>query len=213
MAQVLTDIPVWFYAISSGVYLISAIICFLVSYFSFKAYKMSSKKNLLYLFLSFLILGFGFLSLTIPSIYVYTTQEMKIQYPISINQINYMGFNIYYLTSFIAYLFLVITYFSGKVKNKFLVLFVPLWYADSVQFHVISLLLLLLILIQSISNSIKKKRLNSYLVTFSFLCLSIFHLLWIFVSFNVMIYLIANLILIAGFLSFLYMLIRVNRND
>ena len=204
------EIPLWFYEVSSGIYLLSAIICFFVGYFAFKAYKMYSKKNLLYFFLGFTILGIGFLILTLPSIYVYLALEFYEQPPISINEINYIGFSLYYITSLIAYILLASMYLSEKIKNKFFVLFVPLWYADSLEFHLLSLVLILLVFIQTIFNSLKKKKLNSYLVSFTFLCLSIFHLLLILIPFNVTMYLIANLILITGFASLLYMLIRVN---
>lgn len=212
MGMIEPMIPLSFYGIVSGIYTSSAIICFLVSYFAFRGFDKTSKKNLLLLFLGFLVLGLGFLALSVPSFYVYFVLQAYRRPSVSINLVNYTGFLVYYLLSFIAYLLFALMYLSDEDdKKKLWVIFVPLWYADSVKFHVVSLILLAFILVQTILNSIKRRNLNSYLVTFSFFSLSVFHLLMLLTTFTVKTYIIGNLFLIAGFLSLLCMLIRVNR--
>lgn len=203
-------IPVWFYLITSVIYSSSAIIGFLVSYFAYRAYRMTKNKVHLILFLSFLILSSGLVVLFGTSAYIYTTLELYRGSSISLNLLNYQGFRTYYILSAIGYLLLILMYLPKKIMNKLFILYVPIWYASSFNFHLISIVLLLYVMIQSIINSVKKKNLDSYLVTLAFTCLLIFHLLLLLTTFSQSMYVTANVFLIIGFLSLLIMLIRVN---
>jgi len=203
-------IPLWFYGTTSVIYLLSSLICFLVAFFSYKTYKMDKKKKILFLLFGFLLLGFGFIMLASPSLYIYFGLKNYQQTTLSINYVNYIGFSAYYVLSTIAYFLFLIMYFPKNFKTKNFIIFVPLWYTDSVNFHILSIVLILTVLIQTIINSIKKRNLNSYLVMFAFLSLTLFHLLLLLTSFSVTNFILANSILILGFLSLLFMLIRVN---
>jgi hypothetical protein len=204
-------IPLMFYGIVSFVYLAVAVIALIVGFFAFKVYRLTSENSVRNLFISFFILGLGFLILTATSLYTY----ISIEFYKSLSGIvlfNYYGFSVYYLLSIIAYILLALTYLSKKKGGKILpVLFVPLWYADFTQFHVISLLLLGFIIFKSLKNSIKRKEMNSYLVTFAFVSLAMFHILLLLTSFTPFMYTVANSFLIVGFLALLVMLIRVYR--
>jgi hypothetical protein len=204
------SIPLWFYFITSVIYSSSAIAGFLVSYFAFRAYKMTKNKPLMFLFLSFLILGIGFVILAVTNIYIYTTLEFYRSSSVSLNLLNYQGFRTYYIFSSIGYILLTLMYLPKKVMNKLFIIYVPIWYASSFNFHLLSIVLLLYIIIQSIINSIRRKNFDAYLVTFAFICLLVFHSLLILTSFSQTMYIGANIFLIIGFLSLLLMLIRVN---
>lgn len=206
----LESIPVWFYLITSVIYTSSAIIGFLVSYFAFKAYKVTKNKTHLFLSLSFLLIGLGFVALSSTSIYIYTTLQLYKGSSISLNLLNYQGFRTYYILSAIGYVLLILMYLPKKITNKLFILYVPIWYASSFNFHLFSIVLVLIVMIQSIINSIKRKNLNSYLVTLAFVCLLVFHSLLLLTSFSQSMYITANVFLIIGFLSLLTMLIRVN---
>lgn len=206
----LEQIPLWFYLITSIIYSSSAIIGFLVSYFAFKAYKMTKNKSHLFLSLSFLVISLGFVALSSTSIYIYTILQVYKTSAISLNLLNYVGFRTYYILSSIGYVLLTLIYLPKKAINKLFILYVPIWYANSFNFHVFSIVLLLLVMVRSIVNSIKRKNLNSYLVTIAFICLLVFHSLLLLTAFSQSIYITANVFLIIGFLSLLLMLIRVN---
>jgi len=210
MVNMLESIPVWFYLITSVIYTSSAIIGFLVSYFAFKAYKVTKNKTHLFLSLSFLLIGLGFVALSSTSIYIYTTLQLYKGSSISLNLLNYQGFRTYYILSAIGYVLLILMYLPKKITNKLFILYVPIWYASSFNFHLFSIVLVLIVMIQSIINSIKRKNLNSYLVTLAFVCLLVFHSLLLLTSFSQSMYITANVFLIIGFLSLLTMLIRVN---
>ncbi|MDI6826209.1 MAG: hypothetical protein QMD36_03385 [Candidatus Aenigmarchaeota archaeon] len=202
-------IPLWFYAVTSIFYTCSAIICFLVSYFGFKAHRITSEKSHLFLFLGFLTLGLGFLVLSVPSLFTYATLELYHGSSISINLINYYGFRLYYIVSLFAYFMLFLSYLPKKLRSKFFILFVPIWYASSFEFHVLSVALISFIVFRCAANLKEKKNLNSGLVTYAFTSILVFHLLLLLTPFSGSVYFVANIFLITGFVSLLYMLIRV----
>lgn len=203
-------IPVWFYSYSAVVYLLSAAIGFLISYFSFRLYRISSVKFNLILSLAFLALGFAFTTLTVTSLYTYfylpyfkTLQNLS--------SVNNIGFNLYYLTSLIGYLLILMMYLPEKIKNKFFILYVPLWYTDFTTFHLVSALFLFYVVVRNVMNFTKKKNLNSFLVMFAFATMLIFHVLLLQISFTPTLYLLAHSFLTIGFGALLMMLIRVSR--
>jgi len=206
-------IPLMFYWVVSAVYLAVAAIGFLVTFFAFRVYRIISEKSVRNLSISFFILSIGFLVLTAISIFTY----IQIQYNNSYSGIvvyNYYGFSIYYWLSLAAYLLLAFTYLpKGKKKSRRLipVLFVPLWYVDYTQFHLVSLVLIGFVIFRSLQNSLKRKNLDSYLVTFAFTCLAAFHVLILLTTFTPFMYVVANCFLIIGFISLLAMLVRVSR--
>ncbi len=203
-------IPLWFYLTTSIIYSSSAVIGFLVSYFAFRAFRMTKNKTHLFLFLSFLALSLGFITLSVTSGYIYTTLEIYKGSSVSLNLLNYQGFRTYYILSSIGYVLLTLMYLPKKVMNKLFIIYVPIWYASSVNFHLLSIVLLLYVMIRSVINSVKRKNLSSCLVTFAFICLLVFHSLLLLTPFSQSMYITANIFLIIGFLSLLLMLIRVN---
>jgi hypothetical protein len=203
-------IPLWFYLITSAIYSSSAIIGFLISYFAFKAQKITKNKAHLFLFLGFMLISLGFVVLSATSIYIYTTLEVYKKSSVSLNLLNYQGFRTYYILSSIGYLLLTLMYLPKKIMKKLFILYVPIWYANSLNFHIFSIVLLLYISVQNSINSFRRRNLNSYLVLFAFICLLIFHSLLILTPFSQFMYITANIFLIIGFLSLLLMLIRVN---
>jgi glucan phosphoethanolaminetransferase (alkaline phosphatase superfamily) len=205
-------IPLMFYGIVSFVYLAVAAIGFLVTFFAFRVHRLISEKSVRNLSISFFILSIGFIVLTAISIFTY----VQIQYYNSYSGIvfyNYYGFSIYYWLSLAAYILLAFTYLPKIKKGKKIipVLFVPLWYVDYTQFHLVSLLLIGFVIFRSLQNSLKRKNLDSYLVTFAFACLAAFHALILLTTFTPFMYVVANSFLIVGFVSLLAMLVRVYR--
>jgi hypothetical protein len=208
-------IPVWFYSYSAIVYGISALISLIISYFAFRLYRMSSVKVNLILFLSFLGLGLAFLSLTVASIYTYFyAPHLKTAISTGLNVLNKDCYNFYYLISLISYFLLLMVYIPGKIKNKFPLLYIPLWYTNLTSFHIAASALVGIIFVINLLNYLRKKSLNSFLVMFAFLTIMIFHLSSLFVPpFGMTFYLAAHTFLIIGFGSLLFMLIRVGKNE
>jgi len=203
-------IPVWFYLASSVAYGTSALISFLICYFSFRLYQKShSKLNLIPLF-GFLSLAIGFSSLLFASLYTYNYPDLF--KPLgNINQVNSQAFNIYYVASLLGYFILLMIYLPKTLKDKFFVIYFPLWYMDQFSYHVVSLIIVIFILLRNIIRLGKKSNFEAGLVVAAFAGIVLFHLLQLLLPFNPTLYLVAHGILTAGFLSFLWMLIRVSR--
>jgi len=146
-----TLVPSWFYIFSGLIYLVVGIISFSVSIFSFKLFRISSSKSQLFLSLSFLLIGLSFIILSGSSFYTY--QNSSISYNSLLN-LNDNAYNIYYLLSLVAYLFLVIINLP-KAKSEKYFSFIPLWFINSQGFHVAALLLLLYVAARSVWNFFK----------------------------------------------------------
>jgi len=204
-----TMVPVYFYLYSSLACAAVALISFLISYFSFKIYKKSSIKLNLILSLGFLALGIAFASLALASFYTYYYKPYSEDYA-NLTKMNYFAYNSYYILSSISYILFVVMYLPGKMKNKFFAFYLPLWYVDNLNFHVLSILLVGYVLLVNLINCLKKRSLNSFLVTLAFLTIEVFHVLFLLVPFDVSMYLAAHTLLALGFSSLLIMLIRVS---
>jgi len=200
-------VPLWFYGLATVTYMFVSVVCFLIAFLALRSYRIISSTSYIHLFFSFLILGFAFLALLVPSALTYLYRGLV---PSGMNRVNYLGFMTYYTLSLFSYIILTLLYLPRK-KRELPLIFVPLWYADSTRFHVSSIIMILYVFLRSLLNSLKKRNRDSYLVSYSFLSLLIFHLLLLLVPFNVRIYVTANVFLLTGFLSLLYMLLRVRK--
>src|SRR3990172_5205791 len=118
-------IPVRFYGFDSVMYLISAVIGFLVSYYAFKLFELTEKKFHFYLYAGFTTLSLGLLTIGLTSGYVYLNFFLTGQYigtdPYS--SVDDFGYWIYYLTSLVGYSILTMIYLPEKAK--FFPLFLP----------------------------------------------------------------------------------------
>lgn len=204
-------IPVRFYGFDSAMYILSAFIGFLVSYYAFKLYTTTNKKSHFYLQIAFTILSIGLLTLGLTSGYAYINYfRFATPNPI-LDQIVYVddfGYWIYFLSSLVAYSLLALMYVSEK--SRFLI-FLPPWYKGLPYFNVLSFFILSYVIFRSIVNFVVKKRLNSFLVMASFTLIGAYHILLFLASFSKLLYVAAHLSLLTGFGCLLLMLIRVNR--
>lgn len=203
----LSLVPLWFYGLATITYTFVSLVCFSIALLAFKSYRIISSTPYIHLSFSFLILGFAFLGLTIPSVLTYYYKGFV---PSGINRLNYFGFMTYYTLSLLSYIILTLLYMPHK-KHGLPLIFVPLWYADSAKFHTLSIIMTLYVFLRSLLNSIKRRNVDSYLVSYSFFSLLVFHLLLLLVPFNVRMYVTANVFLLSGFFSLLYMLFRVGK--
>jgi hypothetical protein len=205
-------IPVWFYIFSCLAYFASFAISLIVSYFAFRIYRTSSLKKFLYLGIAFLVLGISFLALTLSSIYTYFyVPYFRETLNIPLSFFNNSAFDFYYILSLVSYLLLFITYFPKEAKKKLYVLYVPLWFISSADFHLASLFLLAFVISRAAYNFYKYRSLNTLLVMSAFLLMASFHVFTFLLPFDLTLYLLSHALLAAGFISLLAMLIRVNR--
>lgn len=204
-------IPIRFYGFDSLMYLISAIIGFAVSSYAFRLFELTEKRFHFYLYLGFTILSMGLLIIAITSGYVYFNYFINKEYIAfdTLSMVDDFGYWIYYATSLIGYALFVLIYLPEKAK--FFPLLIPTWTRGFAYFQILSFFLLSYVVFRSILNFTKKRNFNTFLVAFSFLAISLYHLLLFFNVFGKIMYVIAHFSLLFGFLSLLLMLIRVSK--
>lgn len=205
-SSLVTLVPEWFYLFSGLIYLLAFAISIFVSYFSFKLYRITSSKPHALLSISFLLIAIAFAVISLTSVFTYQQSQSLTQ---DIFNLNSSSYNIYYILTLAAYLFLVMINLPKEDKKFYLL--VPLWFISSSQFHIVALMFLIYISARTVFNFFKTKNQDAFLVMFAFLMITLFHVFILLIPFGVELYLAAHIFLIVGFLSLLTMLIRVTR--
>ncbi|MBU3904819.1 MAG: hypothetical protein KJ906_01560 [Nanoarchaeota archaeon] len=204
-------IPEWFFGPHSFVYIICAMIGFLVSFYSYRSYQLAKGKDHLYLYLGFASLSMAFLILGITELYSYLSISSGVTNMFeAYSSFRDFGIWIYYAGSVIAYALFALVYLPKEYR--ILPLFLPMWWKGFPYFHSIALLLLSFTIFRSTGNWFIKRTKNSMLVFISFLLIGFYHLLLYFAAFSELLFVLAHVSLILGFLSFFYMIFRVSRN-
>ncbi len=200
-------VPPWFFGFDSVMYLLSALIGFLVSFHAFKLYNVTSKKSHFYLYASFAILGMGLLVLGVTTVFSISISSASV-FADNVSWVDDFGFWIYYASSVFAYGLLVMMYLPEKLRFP---IFLPVWFNGFPYFHVLSFFLISYVIFKSASNYVLNKNSNALLVLVAFTLMGLYHLLSLFTSLNEIMYVFAQLSLLSGFVSLLIMLTRVNK--
>ena len=230
-------IPLWFYEFSSMTYFIAAVVGILLSYFSFKLFNLTGKREQKLLFYAMLFIALGFIVLTIANVYglfhfqycipAYCQFDLTDPtYSLIIKGGNYA----YYLTSLIGYILLSMTYLKSikidKLLGKFFAL-IPLntaflfettqyWFFYPFDnlifqlFHLLSIVIIAYINFNTITNYLVLKSKYSFPVMVGFLFIGSYHFLMALTPFKPVVFSVAHLSLLAGLVSLLWMLVRVN---
>ena len=233
MQNMEVSIPAWFYGLDSIMYFVASIIGFLLTFYFYRIYALSSQKNHQYVYLAFLILSLGFSVLTVSSLYGYikfitcegvcSLQSLDLAFSFEdFSYLTYFGF------SLTAYVMLIFAYLDENIKfsKLFILLFLVylvfiagfltikrsfhVWYAYSEYFHLTSLVMMIFVLFRTFVNYNSEKSASSFLVMFSFLLLAVFHLFYLF-SFINEFYVFAHVSLLSAFFVLLVMTFRVKR--
>ncbi|MEK6947119.1 MAG: hypothetical protein AABX32_05935 [Nanoarchaeota archaeon] len=220
--------PQWFYSKDLLIDAISALVLLLIASFSVMYYKLNKKnKNYLYLAGSFFLIALSFLFkiLTNFTIYykVFVTRHLGdfiLTYPtvqVS-NVLFFVGFLLYRLLTLLGLYMLYSVYQKNQSKSNIflMVLFIIiLTYFSELEyfiFHIIALALLVLITLQYYNTYKKNKQSASKFVTASFAIIGVSQIFSIFIFYDNVYYVVAELIQLVGYLILLMTFIRVLRD-
>lgn len=220
--------PQWFYSKDLLIDAISALVLLLIASFSVMYYKLNKKnKNYLYLAGSFFLIALSFLFkiLTNFTIYykVFVTGHLGdfiLTYPtvqVS-NVLFFVGFLLYRLLTLLGLYMLYSVYQKNQSKSNIflMVLFIIiLTYFSELEyfiFHIIALALLVLITLQYYNTYKKNKQSASKFVTASFAIIGVSQIFSIFIFYDNVYYVVAELIQLVGYLILLMTFIRVLRD-
>lgn len=204
-------IPRWFFGIDVIFYVVALLIGLATAYYAYKVYAITGKKQHLYLFMGFVILSIGFLSLVLTSSYI-SVLALNPEFVIYNTTFDIMdfGFIMYYLISVVAYVFFNLMYLPEQKKTSIFGI-LPWWFVIFPFFHLFSVLLLAFPIFKSFVNWNQNRSRSSFAVFVAFGCIGLFHLLSFMTFSKAMFYVLANVFLILGFLSLLLVLFRVSR--
>ena len=209
VAEVL--IPIRFYGYDTIIYFVSALIGFAIAYKAMKLHEISGAKPHRFLYLAFTLLSVGMLTLSATTAFTYLKyfQEHEFLAFNGLFDVADFGYWIYFLSSMLAYILLIKTY-STKLSEKFAIgfLITSNYY---VYFNILLLFLISFVAFKTVANYFSRKSADSALVAAGFVLIALYHGLQLFTFADKIVYVLANISLVAGFLSLLIMLIRVNR--
>ena len=201
--------------------IVSAFISILIGYYASKAYKASSSKGLLYLYLGFIILGLGIFLRTITATFFVLVNRFTDTVPSSLAGLSNVGGIVFTLTQLIAYSLFIATYvYQSKGLNQqsigtvgvSAVAVLPiarLFYIPALE--IVAITMLGFVAVSSMINWLHQKTLNSALVFLGFGFMFFSHILYLFIIFNEGFLILGQLIQLVGFVCLLLMLAKVNR--
>jgi|GEM_PF-778049 len=220
--------PNWFYGIDSIIEIISIIICSLLLYYSYRCYKLTSENRYRYFSAAFLSLTLAFIAKVIGTLTIYepaiNTSSLGSMFhsmftavtPDMINALSFL-FHIFFMTAGFMMLFLIVSKLEWKDKRVIAMLgytvFIATWLgAIHYQlFYFTTFMMLCLISYSYYKNYTEIRSKNSLLVSISFGILLLSHLFFVFVIYNRMIYVAAEIIQLIGFLCLLIPFILIFR--
>jgi len=200
----------WFFGFGSMMEFIACVIAIAVAYQAMKAYKLSKEKTLLYLNLSFVLIGAGLLVDALSSFIVLLAGLHR-----GFFYLFGVGYTINFLAQLLAYGLLVYAYVHQTrnltAATEALAAVPLLFFERNAVTELILIFLLVYIAIQTSINYSMNKNTNSMLVFGAFTSLSIAHVFFLLYTVKPLFYPFAHIAQLFGFLLLLAMLLRVNR--
>jgi len=202
--------PSWFFGFGALMEFIAFVIAIAIANQALKGYKLSKEKTLLYLNLSFVLIGAGLLVDGLSSLIVFLAGARRIfLYPFAI------GYTINFLAQAIAYGLIIYAYIhqarSVGASSAVLAAVPLLFFERNAVTELILIFLLVYIATQTGINFSINKSANPMLVFGAFLSLAIAHVFFLIFPLAPIFYPFAHIAQLGGFLLLLAMLLRVNR--
>jgi hypothetical protein len=201
--------------------MVSALISILIGYYASKAYKASSAKGLLFLYMGFIVLGLGIFLRTITATYFVLVTRATDVAPSSLVGLSNLAGLVFTFTQLVAYGLFIATYvyqskgigqqslgLSGvSVAAVFPV--ARLFYIPSLE--IVAIAMLGFVALSVLINWLHQKTLNSALVFAGFGLMFFSHVLFLSMIFDEGFLFFGQLSQLAGFLCLLLMLVKVNK--
>jgi len=212
--------PEWFYGFDSIIELIAIIVCVLLVYYSYRCFKLTKEKKYLYFSTAFLSLTFAFISKITGTLAIYKPTITRTALGNSIHQA-FTGLTPFYINAlaFIAYiffmllgfmiLFLIVSRLTWKNQRVVALLvyfvFIATWLSviHYQLFYLTSFVLLLLITYHYYGNYREVKSEKAWFVLIAFGILLVSQAFFVFAVYSGIIYVLAELIQLLGFVYLL----------
>ena len=201
--------------------MVSAFISILIGYYASKAYKASSAKGLLYLYVGFIILGLGIFLRTITATYFVLVIRATDVVPSSLAGLSNVAGLVFTITQLVAYALFIATYvYQSKALGQRTIglegvaaaaVFpvARLFYIPTLE--ILAITMLGFVAVSSMINWLHRRTLSSALVFLGFGLMFFSHILYLFMIFDEGFLFFGQLSQLAGFVCLLLMLAKVNR--
>jgi hypothetical protein len=201
--------------------MVSALISILIGYYASKAYKASSAKGLLFLYMGFIVLGLGIFLRTITATYFVLVTRATDVAPSSLVGLSNLAGLVFTFTQLVAYVLFIATYVyqsKGLVQQSLGLSGVSvaavfpvarLFYIPSLE--IVAIAMLGFVALSVLINWLHQKTLNSALVFAGFGLMFFSHVLFLSMIFDEGFLFFGQLSQLAGFLCLLLMLVKVNK--
>jgi hypothetical protein len=200
--------PLWFFGFDSLMEFIAFAIAIAVAYQALKGYRLSKERTLLYLILSFALIGTGLLIDGLSSLLVLSARFRFLS-------LTALGYTINFIAQLVAYGLLVYAYIqqtrnlSSKVA---MAAAAPVFFfGHNPVTELILIFLLVYIAVQTAINYSINKSKSSLLVFGAFTSLTVAHLFFLAFTLVPVFFAFAHIAQLFGFLLLLAMLLRVNQ--
>jgi hypothetical protein len=201
--------PSWFFGFDSLMEFIAFVIAIAIANQALKGYRLSKEKTLLYLNISFVLIGAGLLVDGLSSLIVLLAHARRgFLYPFAV------GYSIYFVAQLIAYGLLVYAYIhqARGVSGPALMAAIPfLFFERNAVTELILIFPLAYIATQTGINYSINKNTNSMLVFGAFVSLVLAHVFFLIFVVVPIFFAFAHIAQLFGFLLLLAMLLRVNQ--
>jgi hypothetical protein len=202
--------PSWFFGFDSLMEFIAFVIAIAVAYEALKGYRLAKERTLLYLNLSFVLLGAGLLIDGLASMLVLLSRFHR-----ALLFLSGLGYTIDFVAQLLAYGLLVFVYIqqTRSVGAQVAMAALPIvFFEHNSVTELILLFLLAYIATQTAINYSINKSTNAFLVFGAFASLSIAHLFFLLYTLLPIFFPFAHIAQLFGFLLLLAMLLRVTQS-
>jgi hypothetical protein len=199
--------PLWFFGFDSLMEFIAFAIAIAVAYQALKGYKLSKERTLLYLNLSFVLIGSGLLIDGLSSLIVLLTRFRFFS-------LTSIGYTINFIAQLLAYGLLVFAYIqqTRSMTSQLAMAAAPIFFfGHNPVTELILIFLLAYIAVQTGINYSINKSPSSLLVFGAFGSLTVAHLFFLAFTLVPLFFAFAHIAQLFGFLLLLAMLLRVNQ--
>ena len=203
--------PFWFFGFDSFMEFIAFAIAMAVAFQAMKGYTLARERTLLYLNISFLLLGAGLLVDGLANLIVLLSRFHR-----NLLYLSRVGYTINFLAELVAYLILVVVYLQQTHASggQIAVAVLPIALLESNPFtELILIFLLVYISAQTAINYNLSKSTNSLLVFGAFVSLALAHVFFLLFTIAPIFFPFAHICQLFGFLLLLGMLFRVNQTQ
>ena len=201
--------------------MLSSFVSILVGYYALKGYKASSAKELLFLYLGFIILGVGIFLRAITAAYFVLIMRTADVVPSSLAGLSNLAGLVFTLTQLVAYGLFMATYVFqakglsqqsielGGIAAAAIFPVARLFYIPTLE--ILATTMLGFVAVSSLLNWLQRRTLNSALVFLGFGFMFFSHILFLFMIFDEALLFFGQIAQLVGFICLLLMLAKVNK--